>query len=43
MAGDLSTFLMFESDAEAAMTLFVSLIPNSRIDSIERWSGAFTD
>jgi predicted 3-demethylubiquinone-9 3-methyltransferase (glyoxalase superfamily) len=33
----ITTFLMFEGDAEAAMNLYVSLFPNSAITHIDRY------
>lgn len=33
----IATFLMFTGDAEAAMNRYVALIPDSEIESIERW------
>jgi len=37
MALNITTFLMFEGDAEAAMNFYVSLFDNSVIKSIERY------
>ncbi len=37
MAKAVSTFLMFEGRAEEAMNLYVSLFPNSEIQTIVRW------
>jgi predicted 3-demethylubiquinone-9 3-methyltransferase (glyoxalase superfamily) len=37
MAVSVSPFLMFEGDAEEAVSLYVSVIPDSRIDAIEHF------
>ena len=34
----IATFLMFTGDAEAAMNRYVALLPDSAIESIERWA-----
>ena len=34
----IATFLMFTGEAEAAMSRYVSLLPDSAIESIERWA-----
>jgi predicted 3-demethylubiquinone-9 3-methyltransferase (glyoxalase superfamily) len=37
---ELTTFLMFEGQAEEAMNCYVSLVPDSRIVSIERYDAS---
>jgi predicted 3-demethylubiquinone-9 3-methyltransferase (glyoxalase superfamily) len=37
MAQQVSTFLMFEGDAEEAMTFYVSLFDDAKIDSVKRY------
>ncbi|MEZ5936945.1 MAG: VOC family protein [Hyphomonadaceae bacterium] len=37
MDATVTPFLMFEGDAEEAVSLYVSLVPNSRIEHIERY------
>ena len=37
MAQKITTFLMFEGRAEEAMRFYISLFPNSSVESIERY------